>query len=144
MPDKGKIMSQVFYERQNKLLGYYQVSFTKGEMSVNEAVFALRMIGFSETIAPTRVREWAALFTTNEPETDRTKKQRIKQMASLEKYILQMKLGKKYYLRLKFNRKELTRDETIKKLIQGGQTEETAKEMVRFWEQSENNNSSVR
>ena len=100
MPDKGKIMSQTFYERQSKLLGFYQVSFTKGEMGVNEAVIALRMIGFSETIAPTRVREWAALSTTNEPETDRAKKQRLKQMASLEKYVLKMKLGKKYYLQL--------------------------------------------
>ena len=137
-------MSQVFYERQSKLLGFYRVSFAKGEMSVNEAVIALRMIGFSKTIAPTRVREWAALSTTNEPETDRAKKQRIKHMASLEKYILQMKLGKKYYLRLKFKRKELTREETIKKLIQSGQKEETAKENVSLWEQSENKYSFVR
>jgi hypothetical protein len=132
--DKGKIMSQTFFERQSKLFDLYQVSFARGEMSADEAMISLRMIGFSDTIATIRVREWAAPSTTGDIETDRAKKQRLKQMASLEKYILQMRLGKKFYLRLKFKRNELSKDETVKKLTNKGYTVEIAKEMVNQWE----------
>jgi len=134
MPDKGKIMSQAYYEKQSKLLNLYKESFVRKELNNNETVIALKMIGFSETIAAARVREWAALITAIEPETDRARKHRLKQQASLEKYVLQMLLGKKYYLRLKFLRKELTKDETVKKLIKSGCKEEAAREMVNEWE----------
>jgi hypothetical protein len=134
MPDKGKIMSQVFYERQSKLLNLYKESFTRKEITVNEAVKALRMIGFSEMIAANRAREWAALIGSVVPETDKTRKQRLKQQASLEKYVLQMRLGKKYYIRLEYKRKELSKDETVKKLIQKGYKDEIAKELVNNWE----------
>ena len=134
MPDKGKIMSQTNYERQSKLLNLYQELFTRKEMNDTEAIIALRMIGFSECIAANRVREWAVLNNAVKPETERARKQRLKERASLEKYVLQMLLGKKYYLRLKFLRKELTKDETIKKIIKSGCKEETAREMVNEWE----------
>ena len=97
MPDKGKVMSQTYYERQGKLLKLYQESFSRKEISVNEAVTALRMIGFSESVAARRVNEWAAKSKINEPETNKTRNHRLKQQASLEKYILRMRLGKKYY-----------------------------------------------
>jgi hypothetical protein len=134
MPDKGKIMSQTYYERQGKLLNLYKELFARNEMSDNETVIALRMIGFSESIATNRVREWAVLINTIEPETERAKKQRAKQRASLESYVLQMMLGKKYYLRLKFMRKEFSREETVKKLIKSGCKIEVATGLVNEWE----------
>jgi hypothetical protein len=134
MADKGKIMSQTFYERQSKLLVLYQEAVARKEMNENEAKIALRMIGFSETIAANRAREWAKLSDIFEPETERVKKRRLLQMASLERYTLQMRLGKKYYLRLKFKRNETSKDETVKKLIKKGYTEEIARGIVRDWE----------
>jgi hypothetical protein len=101
MLDKGKIMSQTYYEKQSKLLALFKESFIRKEMDAIEAVKALRTIGFGETIAANRVNEWAALNSTVSPETNRAKNQRLKQQASLEKYVLRMRLGKKYYLRLK-------------------------------------------
>ncbi|MCL2791897.1 MAG: hypothetical protein FWD87_02290 [Spirochaetaceae bacterium] len=134
MPDKGKIMSQIYYERQSKLLNLYQELYVRKEMDDSETVVALRMIGFSETIAANRVKEWAALITTIAPYTDKVKKQKLKERASLEKYVLQMQLGKKYYLRLKYKRKELSKDDTVKKLVKSGCKEEIAKELVKEWE----------
>ena len=134
MPDKGKIMSQTYYERQGKLLRLYEESFARKEMNVTEAVAALRMIGFSETIAPMRVKEWAEKNITLKPETERAKKLRPKERASLEKYVLQMLLGKKYYLRLKYKRKELTKAETVAKLIKSGYSRELSEATVNEWE----------
>ena len=134
MANKGEIMSQAYHERQSKLLGLYKVSLIQGEMSANEAVIALKMIGFSETIAQTRVREWAALSADSGIETDKERKQRLKQIASLEKYVLQSRLGKKYYLRLKFMRNEIAKEEAVKKLIKMGYKEEIAVELINDWE----------
>jgi len=96
MPDKGKIMSQTYYERQSKLLNLYQELYHRKEMNDSESIKGLRLIGFSETIAVNRVREWAALSTTIEPYTDRVRKQKLKERTSLEKYVLKVQLGKKY------------------------------------------------
>ena len=140
MPDKGKIMSQTYYERQTKLLKLYQASIARKEMNVNEAVTALRMIGFSKTIAAIRVSEWAAQFNSNEPETNKAIKHRLLQQASLEKYFLRMRLGKKHYseymqLRAKYKNKELSRDEAVTELMQsGGFSRKFSKCTVDKWE----------
>ncbi|MDR0456226.1 MAG: hypothetical protein LBH20_06045 [Treponema sp.] len=134
MADKGKIMSQTYYERQSRLLNLYQESFTRKEMNANEAVIALRMIGFSGTIAANRVRDWEEHINTVLPETDKARKQRLKQQASLEKYVLQVRLGKKYYLRRKYKQNEISKEETVKKLVQKGYKQETAKALVAEWE----------
>ena len=97
MPDKGKVMSQTYYEKQSKLFKLYQESFDRNELDVKEAITTLKMIGFSESIAATRVAEWKGQHNTREQETDREKKQRLKEQASLEKYILRMRLGKDKY-----------------------------------------------
>jgi len=97
MPDKGRIMSQTYYERQSKLIELYKKCIIKKEMKANEAVMALRLIGFSESMASSRVCEWAAQSNTNITETSKTANQRLKQRVSLEKYMLRMGLGKKYY-----------------------------------------------
>ena len=133
MPDKGKIISQTFYEKQNRLLDLYKDLIVGKKINENEAVKSLKMIGFSETIAASRVREWA-LITDADPITDRFEKQMLKERTSLEKYVLQMSLGKKNYIQLLFKEKKLTRDETVKKLIKAGCKEETAREMVNEWE----------
>lgn len=139
MPDKGKVMSQTYYERQSKLLKLYQESFARKERSVKETVTALRILGFSESIAATRVSEWAVKIDSNEPETSKAKKLRLKQQASLEKYILRMRLGKKYldeYMRLrsKYKNKELSREETVTKLIQSGYSRKFSKCITDKWE----------
>jgi hypothetical protein len=134
MSDKGKIMSQTYYERQSRLFNLYQESFTRKEMNANAAVIALRMIGFSTTIAANRVRDWEEHIDTVLPETDKARKQRLKLQASLEKYVLQMRLGRKYYLRRKYKLNEISKEETVKKLIQKGYKEETAKVLVAEWE----------
>ena len=135
MPDKGKVMSQAFYEKQSKLINLYQESFARKEMNVKEAVTALRMIGFSETVAAKRVSGWSVQINEQAPETDKEKKRRLKERDSLEKYMLRMILGKKFYLRLKYKQKELTKDETVKKLTRSGYTEEIAKSIVDGWEE---------
>ena len=134
MADKGKIMSQTLYERQSKLIKLYHEQFCRNELNEGEAVIALRMIGFSETIAAVRVREWAENTPNINPDTERAKKQRFKERSSLERYVLQMLLGKKYYLRLKYKRKELTKNETVEKLKKAGCKEEVARELVNEWE----------
>ena len=81
-----------------KLLELYKESFGKKEMPANEVITALRMLGYSESIATNLVSEWAALDNTNATEAKKSKKQRIRQRASLEKYVLRTRLGKKYYV----------------------------------------------
>ena len=134
MPDNGKIMSQTYYERQSKLLYLYQESFIRKDMDAKETVMALKMIGFSDGMAAIRVNEWATLTNTFEPETEKAKKNRLKQRTSLEKYILQTSLGTKYYLRFKYIRSELSKEETVKKLIQKGYSQEIARSLVNDWE----------
>ena len=139
MPDKGKAMSQTYHEKENKLLQLYQESFVRKEMNVNEAATALKMMGFSESIAASRVRDWAAHVTTEEPETGKAKRHRHTQRVSLEKYILRIRLGKKYYdaymkLQLKYKNKELSRDRTVAKLIQSGYSRKYAERTVDKWE----------
>lgn len=65
-------------------------------MTVNEAVTVLRILGFSETMVAKRANEWVVQSSIYVTETDKSKKQRLKQQASLEKYMLRMRLGKKY------------------------------------------------
>ena len=134
MPDKGKIMSQTYCERQSKLLNLYQELYHRKEMNDSETIAALRMIGFSETIAANRVREWAENFLDIKLDTERAKKLRLKERASLERYVLQMQLGKKYFLRLKFKRRELTKNETVEKLKKVGCEDGVAIELVNEWE----------
>lgn len=136
MPDKGKAMSQIFFERQSKLIMLYQESYNRKEMTVKETVTALRMIGFGKTMATRRVSEWSAQISNPVPETESDKKRRAKERASLEKNMLRMRLGKKKYeehllceklgekkyeeyteLRSKYKRKLLTRDKTVNALI---------------------------
>ena len=133
MPDKGTAMSQTYYEKQGKIIKLYQEAFGRNEMTAKEAVVALRMIGFSETMAAGRVNEWAAQSSEQVPETDKEKKHRQKEIISLEKYMLRTKLGKKYYLRLKYKQEELSKEEVIKKLIQYGYEEDIAKSMADAW-----------
>ena len=80
------------------------------------------------------MREWAENISNIETLSEKVKKQKHKERASLEKYVLQMLLGKKYYLRLKYKRKELTKDEAVKKLIKAGCSEEITIETVKLWE----------
>jgi len=121
MPDKGRTMSQTYYERQSKLIELYKESFIRKEMNNDEIVSALKMIGFSENMAASRAREWAILFNNNNNETNKTKNKRANQQVSLEGYILRMSLGKRYNeLRSRFINKELSREETIAILMQSG------------------------
>ena len=135
MPEKGKIMSQAFYEKQSRLLDIYQDLFITKEMNEKDTVKSLKMLGFSETIAVNKIQKWAALNNAVVPVIDREKKQMLKEKASLEKYVFQMSLGKKYYIRLMFKEKKLTRAEAIKKLIKPGCNEETVRNMVSEWEE---------
>ena len=93
MPDKGKIMSQNYYDKQSKLIMLLQESLAIKEMDTNEAIKTLRILGFSEIIAAERVREWAAQVNTA-PETEKTKKTRLRQLASLENYMRRMRFGR--------------------------------------------------
>jgi len=125
MPDKGRIMSQTYYERQSKLIELYKECIIKKEMKASEAVMALRLIGFSESMASSRVREWTARGNTDEIETSKTSNQRLKQIISLEKYMLRMGLGKKYYdkyvkLLEKYKNKEISENEFRNELMQFG------------------------
>ena len=134
MPDKGTAMSQTYYEKRSKLITLYQESIGRKEMTVKEAVAALKMVGFSETMAARLVNEWSVQASAQAPETERDKKRRLKEKASLEKYMLRTILGKKFYLRMKYIQKELSREEAVKKLIRSGYNEEIAKSMVDDWE----------
>jgi hypothetical protein len=133
MPDKGKIMSQSFYERQTKLFKLYQEAYTRREMDVNEAVLALKRIGFSEKMAANRVGEWTANVIVHEPETDKAKKNRQRQLVSLEKYVLRMTLGKKHFIRLQYKRNELSKNDAVKKLIQSGYSKDLSENTVDTW-----------
>ena len=95
MPDKGRIMSQTFYERQTKLFNLYKESYIRNEKNVQEAVSALRTLGFSGSIAAIRVNEWKEQSCDKAPETDRQKKRRQKEQASIEKYFDRMSSGKR-------------------------------------------------
>jgi len=134
MPDKGRIMSQVYYERQSKLIELYKECIIKKEMNVNEAIISLRLIGFSKAMAASRVREWAAQSNTDNTETSKTAKQKFKQRAALEKYMLRMGLGKNYdkYVKLqkKYLNKELTENKYKTELMQLGYSREFAEYMV--------------
>ena len=108
MPDRGKVMSQTYYERQSRLFKLYQESFDRKEINVIEAVRALRIIGFGKAMAASRVNEWTANTGSIVPETEKVKKKRQRQQASLEKYILRIRLGKKYYDKYKSPSRQTT------------------------------------
>jgi len=135
MPDKGRIMSQTYYEKQSKLIKLYKECIIRKEMTVNEAVISLRLIGFSELMASSRVCEWAALSNTDGIETSNTLNQRLKQRVLLEKYMLRMRLGKKYYdkyakLQEKHKNKELSENEYMTELMQFGYSRKFAEYTV--------------
>jgi len=147
MPDKGRIMSQTYYERQSKLIELYKEAFRRKETCENDTVMALRTIGFSELMAANRVREWAVLSDTYEQETDKAKKRRHRQQASLEKYVFTIMLDKKYFneenkkymnehklLKAKYKKKELLKDDCVRQLIQSGYSKEFAGYIVDKWE----------
>ena len=139
MPDKGRIISQVYYERQSKLIELYKKCLIKKEMKVSEAVMSLRLIGFSESMASIRVHEWAADGNIIETETSKTKSQRLKQRNSLEKYMLRMGLGKKYYdeyikLQKKYKDKLLSKSEGMTELMQLGYSIKFAEYIMGKWE----------
>jgi len=93
MLDKGKVMSQACYEKQSRLFKLIRESFEREEKDSKETISALRTLGFSETVAGIRVNEWKAQLGNNLPETEKKRKRRLKEQASLEKYF--KKLGKK-------------------------------------------------
>jgi len=95
MPDKGEVMSQTYYEKQSKLLKVIQESFKREEMTVIETISSLRKMGFSESVAISRVNEWKIQRGNLEPETEKDKKRRLKEKASLENYVNRMRLGKR-------------------------------------------------
>jgi Holliday junction resolvasome RuvABC DNA-binding subunit len=139
MHDKGRIMSQTYYERQSKLIDLYKECIIKKEMKDSEAVMALRLIGFSESMASSRVREWAGQDKKYEVESCKSRKQRLKQRASLEKYMLRMWLGKKYYdeyikLHEKYKEKQLTKSEINSELLQLGFSRKFAEHTISKWE----------
>ena len=95
MPGKGTIMSQTYYERQSRLIMLIKEALIRGEMTASEVVAALRKIGFCESNAVNRAREWKAQGIIVLPETDREKKRRFREKESLEKYIERLRHGKK-------------------------------------------------
>ena len=136
MPDKGNVMSQAYYEKQFKLYGLYHESFCRKELDAIDAISALRIIGFSDSVAVQRVNEWAAQSITFTCETDKERNRRLKQLASLEKYVLYMRLGKKYYTQLKskYKTKELSRSEIMSLLIQTRHSQKLAECIMEKWE----------
>jgi len=146
MPDKGKIMSQTYYEKQSQLIKLYKESFLRKEMDVNEAIKSLRVIGFSEIVAANKVREWVVLPDENKPETARAVKQRFIRQVSLEKYVFNIifdkkcfnESNKKYFneqklLKSKYFRKELSKDDCVIQLIQSGYNKDFAEIIVEKW-----------
>jgi hypothetical protein len=84
MPDKGHIKSQREYEEEVKMFELYKVAFLREELSYSEAVLALKMIGFSKTVAPQRLNKWKAEDRPMLPESESAKKKRRKEQNSLE------------------------------------------------------------
>ena len=93
MPDKGKIMSQTYFDKQSELLQLYQEALARKEMTVNDAVIALRMLGFSESIAAYRANEWAMQTCADD---GKSSIRRNKRQVSLEMYMHRTRFGKKY------------------------------------------------
>ena len=134
MPEKGKTMSQTFYDKQNRLLVIYQKLFTGKEMDEKDTVKSLKMIGFSEIIAVNKIRNWAEDENVSVL-TGKEINKMLKERTSLEKYVLQMSLGRKNYIRFMFRENKLTRDEALKMLISTGCKEEAARDMISEWEE---------
>jgi len=136
MPDKGKVMSQAYYEKQNRLYQLYQESFARKEMNVTEAKAALRIIGFSDSIVIKIVNEWTTQCGWYKPETDKAKNRRLKQQTSLEKYILYIRLGKKFYaaLKSKYENKEISRAEVLLKLKDSKHSRILSESIIETWE----------
>jgi len=142
MADKGKIISQTYYEKQSQLIKLYKESFLRKEMDVNEAITSLRVIGFSEKMSANKVREWAILPDDKSPETERVKRQKLKQQVSLEKYMSRMRLDKKFYkeymeLRKRYKDKKMSKDETVSLLVHSGYGQKFADCTVNKWELEE-------
>ena len=85
MPDKGKVMTQVYYDKQNRLYELTKESFIRKAMSATEAIAVLRILGFSNSIANVRVNEWTVQPNSYTSETITEKNRRQKQQVSLEK-----------------------------------------------------------
>jgi len=135
MPDKGKIMSQAFYEKQSKLLKLFRESFEREEMNADETISALKTLGFSKTVAAIRVNEWKTQLGSKLLEAEKDRKRRLKDQASLEKYLLRNRLGKKYKeLHSKYSQEELSKKETVKEFIQYGYSRKFSECLVDKWE----------
>jgi len=147
MPDKGRIISQTFYEKQSKLIKLYKESFLRKEMDVNEAITSLRVIGFSEKMADNKVREWVVLPNENKFETERAVKQRFKQQDSLEKYVFNIIFDKKCFnendkkyfnehklLKSKYLKNELSKDDCANQLMHSGYRQEYVKCIISRWD----------
>ena len=137
MPDKEK--SQIYNERQSRLIELIQESFYREEMAAKEVITSLRMIGISESIAANQVNEWKVQENNDIPETDKEKKQRLGEQASLENYILNIRLGKKKYeeltkLRSKYKNKELSRNVIVIELMQFGYNRKFSESTVDKWD----------
>lgn len=142
MPDRGKLMSQAYYERQTKLLKLIQESLGRNEMNAKDTVKALRTVGFSETIALHRVNEWVTQVSSYLFETEKAKKTRHKQQISLEKYILRMRLGKITIkkMQIEYKNKALSKEKVILNLIQSGYSQKTSEKIVDKWEEENKKN----
>ena len=135
MPDKGKVMSQAFYEKQSKLYELIRESFGRKETDVAETITVLKVLGFGNSMAGRRVNEWAMQHINYASETAAAKNRRLKQRDSLEKYVLCMRLGRKYYMHLKskFKDKELSRDEVMSKLMQAKHSKKLSESIMEKW-----------
>ena len=86
MVDKGRIMSQAFYEKQARLYKLIQEAFQRKESNDAEAYTALRKLGFGEKVAVNRVNEWKVKAGSLQHETEIEKKRRKKERVLLERY----------------------------------------------------------
>ena len=136
MPDRGNVMSQAYYEKQTKLYQLYHESFGRKEINTMEAIAALRVLGFSDSIAIRRVNEWEGQSISYASETGKAKNRRLKQQASLERYVLYMRLGKKYYIHLKseYRDKKLSKEKIVSILMQSKHSRELSESIVEKWD----------
>jgi len=131
MVDKGRVMSQACYEKQTRLYKLIQESFERKETNEEEAIIALRTLGFSETVAAIRLNDWRARLSAKVPETEKERNRRLKDQTSLEKYFLRIEYMK---IRSSFKQGKLSREDAVIKLIQFGYSCEFSESSVNKWE----------
>ena len=131
MVDKGRVMSQACYEKQTRLYKLIQESFERKETNEEEAIIALKKLGFSDTVGGIRVNDWKAQLVTIMAESEKERNRRLKEQASLEKYFLRIE-----YMKIRFNFKQmkLPREDAVAQLIQFGYSCEFSESSVNKWE----------